>query len=297
MGRWYINGKITYPGTRAEGLLVNVRMVNAVFEDRNKPEFDPEANTQEFIEKIPIYAAQGVRAFTLNLQGGTPGYEGALNSAFHADGGLRSEYLQRVQRVIEACDRNGCAVILGLFYQRQDQVLKDDEAVRQALTNTINWIRSEGFQNVVFEIANEFNHDGFDRTILKTPEGEVELIRFARTIAPEFLYSTSGLGDGKIPDAVAEAADFILIHFNGTSVNEIPDRIHSLKHFGKPIVCNEDDKIGEEAAQAAQASAVNGASWGYMNLKINQSSPFAFNGAEDDPILYRKLKELTSPPR
>jgi hypothetical protein len=296
-GRWFLDGAVTYPGTRAEGLLMNVRMVNATFEDQRKSEFDPETNTREFIEKMPEYAAQGVRAFTLNLQGGAPGYEGAVNSTFNSDGGLRVESLSRIRRVIEACDRNGCAVILGLFYQQQDQVLKEDDAIRQAIANAIHWIRNEGFQNVVFEIANEFGHGGFDRPILKTPEGEVELIRYARTIAPEFLYSTSGLGDGRIPDVVAETVDFILIHFNGTPMREIPDCIQSLKRYGKPIVCNEDDKTGSEAAQAAQASVENGASWGYMNVKINQYFPFKFNGAEDDPILYNKLKELTSLPR
>src|SRR5687767_7069832 len=62
-GRWHINGAITYPGTRAEGLLLNVRMVNATFEDRNRPEFDADSNTNEFIARIPEYVAHGVRAF------------------------------------------------------------------------------------------------------------------------------------------------------------------------------------------------------------------------------------------
>ena len=64
-GKWRINGKVTYPGTKAEGLLMNVRMVNSTFEDRERPDFDPDANTQAFIDKIPDYTAQGVRAFTL----------------------------------------------------------------------------------------------------------------------------------------------------------------------------------------------------------------------------------------
>ena len=33
-GQWHINGTITHPGSAAEGLLMNVRMVNAIFEDR-----------------------------------------------------------------------------------------------------------------------------------------------------------------------------------------------------------------------------------------------------------------------
>ena len=34
-GTWRLNGQLTYRGAKAEGLLMNVRMVNAVFEDAN----------------------------------------------------------------------------------------------------------------------------------------------------------------------------------------------------------------------------------------------------------------------
>ncbi len=95
--RWQLNGAVTYPGTPAEGLLMNVRMVNATFEDLHRADFDPERNADEFVAQIPDYAAHGVRAFTLCLQGGMPDYEGALNSAFAPDGSLREAYLRRVQ--------------------------------------------------------------------------------------------------------------------------------------------------------------------------------------------------------
>src|SRR5262249_53419372 len=145
---------------------------------------------------IPDYAAHGVRAFTLCLQGGFPGYEGAVNSAFQPDGALRESYLMRVGRVIEACDRQGLAVILGCYYQRQDQVLKDEQAVRAGVVNVLSWIRSRGFTNVVLEIANEYPHRGFDHRILRTPVGQAELLRLAKQTAPEILISTSGIGDG-----------------------------------------------------------------------------------------------------
>src|SRR5262245_27881551 len=47
--RWYINDELTNRGTSAEGLLMNVRMVNAVFEDRHKPDLDPAAITGRFL--------------------------------------------------------------------------------------------------------------------------------------------------------------------------------------------------------------------------------------------------------
>src|SRR5262245_52824896 len=143
-GFWMLNGKRTYAGTDAEGLLLNVRMVNATFEDRNPATcpkgFDPEKNTDGFIQKIPDYAAHGIRAFTLCLQGGTPNYKGAINSGYEPDGRLRPDYLKRIARAIEACDRAGVAVILCCFYQEQDQILRDGDAVKAAVRNTASWV-------------------------------------------------------------------------------------------------------------------------------------------------------------
>jgi hypothetical protein len=294
-GRWHINGEVTYPGASAEGLLMNVRMVNSTFEDRAKPDFDAEANTDRFLTEVPEYAACGIRAFTLCLQGGMPGYEGAVNSAFEPDGSLRPEYLQRVGRVIEACDRQGIVVILSCFYQRQDQVLRDADAVRAGLTHAVEWIKARGFANVVLETANEFNHAGFDHPILRGPEGQLELVRLAKQASPELLVSVSGLGDGRMADTLAQAGDFILIHFNGTAVKDIPARITALKKYGKPIVVNEDDKLGAEAIAAMEQSVANGASWGLMLKDLNQYWPFEFHGPADAPDIYARFKQLTTP--
>jgi hypothetical protein len=51
-GRWFINDHVINPGSAAEGLLMNVRMVNAVFEDRGKQDFDAEANADHFVARI-----------------------------------------------------------------------------------------------------------------------------------------------------------------------------------------------------------------------------------------------------
>ncbi len=293
--KWWINGELTNHGTRAEGLLMNVRMVNAVFEDRNRPDRKPDAITDRFLAHLPDYAASGVNAFTICLQGGMPGYEGALNSAFAPDGSLRPSYLARAGRVIEACDRAGLAVILGCYYQRQDQTLADEAALKAGVVNVAQWIQERGFRNVVLEIANEFDHSGFDHRLIRSVAGEVELIRLAKKTAPGLLVSTSGLGHGRYPDELADAADFLLIHFNGTRLDDIPRRIAALRRFKKPVVCNEDEKTGEAGARAAELSVAAGASWGFMAEKVNQHFPFTFAGPADDRIVYAKLKELTSP--
>lgn len=290
---WVINGVETALGTPAQGRLLNVRMVNATFEDRHRSDFDAAANTARFLSVLPEYAQAGVHAITLNVQGGMPGYEGALNSGFQPDGELRHAYMERVRGVIEACDRLGLAVILGCYYQRQDQVLADEAAVRRGLLEVVGWIERCGLTNVVLEIANEFDHGGFDHPVLATPEGQLELVRAVREAAPGLLVSTSGLGHGGYHDRLAEAVDFLLIHFNGTSLEQIPERIQALKRFGKPIVCNEDDKVGAEAAKALRLSVENGGSWGLMLKERNQYQPFEFGGIADDPAVYQRFRELT----
>ncbi len=293
-GRWTLNERPTNPGSSAEGLLMNVRMVNATFEDRAKPDFDPEANTDRFIARIGDYAAQGVNAFTLCLQGGMPGYEGAVNSAFEPDGTLREASIKRVERVIRACDERGVAVILGLLYQRQSRILKDDQAVRDAVVNAVRWVSGRGFQNVLIEIANEYPHRGFAHALVRNPKGQAGLIRLAKETAPGLLVSASGFGDGAIHAEVAAAADFLLPHWNGTSVEQIPARTARLKRFGKPIVVNEDDKTGAGAVAAMRASIAGGASYGLMQKDRNQTFPFHFDGPADDPVFYAALKAATT---
>src|ERR1051325_2471058 len=59
-GKWHVNGAPTYRGAKAEGLLMNLRAVNATFEDRKRPEFDADGNTDEFTARIPDSVAHGI---------------------------------------------------------------------------------------------------------------------------------------------------------------------------------------------------------------------------------------------
>ena len=189
--RFRVNGRLTHAGTAAEGALMNVRMVNSVFEDTGRPQFDPESNTDEFVGRMPDYVSSGVGAFTVSLQGGYPGYEGARNSAFRENGDLEPGYLARVEQVIERADELDAVVIVSLFYQRQDEALEDEEAVRAGVVNAVSWIRKRGYRNVILEVANEYGHRGFDHAILRSDAGVAGLIRLAKERHP----SLAGLGE------------------------------------------------------------------------------------------------------
>jgi hypothetical protein len=83
-----IDGQPTYRGRvwngrRVEGLLLNSRMVQAVFDDLN-PEtaqrwaypdtgmWDADRNVREFVAATPEWRRRGLLAVTINLQGGSP---------------------------------------------------------------------------------------------------------------------------------------------------------------------------------------------------------------------------------
>ncbi|MDD4109463.1 MAG: cellulase family glycosylhydrolase [Prolixibacteraceae bacterium] len=306
--QWYINDIVINSGSPAEGLLMNVRMVNSVFEDRrpqlseNMPDFNDDVNTESFINVIPEYVSAGVNAFTISLQGGMPGFEGAINTAFNSDGSLREVYLQRVERVIRACDTNGAVVILSCFYQRQhshESALGGRESIFKATENVVRWISEKEFKNVVLEISNEYRHGGYrnwpDGKWLLSEEGQVELIRFAKQINPELLVSTSAMGNGIFHDTLAKEADFLLIHFNNTSLEDYNEKINDLKKYNKPIVCNEDDKTGREGAIGLAYAVMSGSGWGYMNSAVNQYYPFKFSGVEDDTFVYNMFRDVTTP--
>jgi CubicO group peptidase (beta-lactamase class C family) len=162
------------------------------------------------------------------------------------------------------------------------------------MLNVARWLARLGHRNVVLEITNEYGHKGFDHAILRTAEGQVDLIRLAKGAAPDLLVSTSGRGSGTLDEDVARASDFLLVHFNNTRLDDIPARIGQLKKYGKPIVCNEDERPPGENPLAAELSAASGASWGLMLPDLNQKFPFDFRGADDAPATYLKIRQLTS---
>src|SRR5688572_29464060 len=197
--RFLINGQPTYKGRtwqghKIEGLLMNSRMVQGVYDDAN-PEtvkrwaykdtgkWDAERNTREFFAAMPEWRKHGLLGITINLQGGSPeGYSKAQpwdNSAIAPDGSLKPVYMARLKRILDKADDLGMAVILGIFYFGQDERVKDEAAVKAAVDNTVDWVFSNGYRNVLLEIDNECNVNKYDHEILK-PARVHELIDRAK---------------------------------------------------------------------------------------------------------------------
>jgi hypothetical protein len=293
---FYLNGKLTYEnrfwqGNKIEGLLMNSRMVQGIYDDLNAEtvqtwaypdtkKWDPDRNTDEFVKNMKAWRSYGLLAFTINMQGGSPqGYSNAqpwINSAFKEDGSLRADYMKRLSKILDSADDLGMVVILGLFYFGQDERLKDEASVKNAVTNIIGWLLESGHRNILIEVNNECNITAYDHEILK-PERVHELIKLVKSQVKDgfrYLVGTS-YGGGAIPGSnVVQVSDYILLHGNGVSeplkITELVTKTKQVSGYSnQPIVFNEDDHFDFERENNNFKAAVRSyASWGYFDYRM-----------------------------
>ena len=329
--QFYINGQPTYPGRywnnyKIEGLLINSRMVQGIFDDLNPvtvnsfaypdtKKWDAERNNREFVAEMAHWHGYGLNAFTLNMQGGSPVGYGAskcLNPGFNKDGSLMEPYMNRLDRILNEANILHMVVILGIFYFGQDQYLADEKAVVNATRNLINWLFDKGYRNVIIEIANEtINNGSYNHKILM-PERIHELIELVKSMEHDgyrFLAGASFAGITVPTSNVVKSSDFILIHGNGASK---PDQIQTLidntKKVGgyrkMPVIINEDDHFDFEKESCNFTTAVkNYVSWGYFDFRFPGETDF-HEGFQSVPVdwginsgrkkaFFNKVKEIT----
>jgi hypothetical protein len=324
-----INGQPTYAGRKwnghnIQGLLMNSRMVQGIFDDLNTNtiaqwaypdtgKWDAERNTREFIAAMPQWRAHGLLAFTINLQGGSPqGYSSQQpwhNSAIAPDGSLRADYLARLERILARADGLGMVVILGYFYFGQDERVRDEASVIRATDEATKWILNQGYRNVVIEINNECNVR-YDHAILK-PDRVHELIERVKKTTRDgrrLLVSTS-YGGGTIPkENVVRASDFLLLHGNGVfdpkKISEMVRQARAVSGYRPmPILFNEDDHFDfEKPLNNFTAAVAERASWGYFDFRMKgegfdegyQSVPVNWKiSSERKRGFFKLLREIT----
>ena len=294
--KFFINGMPTYAGRtwkgkKIEGLMMNSRMVQGVFDDLN-PEtvsrwtyadtgkWDAERNLREFLAAMPVWRAHGLLSFGINFQGGSPeGYSSKqpwINNAYRADGTLLPDYAARMKRVIDFADDLGMVVVLGYFYFGQDERLTDEAAVIRAVDGATRWVLENGWRNVLIEVNNECNVR-YDHAILQ-PDRVHELIERVKAMkSPDgrrLLVSTSYGGNTVPRENVVRSSDYLLLHGNG--VND-PKRIAEMVQLTrkvagyttKPIFFNEDDHFNFEVPVNNFTAALGEyCGWGYFDFRM-----------------------------
>lgn len=328
--RFKINGEFTYKdrywnGIRIEGLLMNSRMIQGIFDDLNPltrnrwayPDtgaWDAVRNTNEFIAHMPIWKEHGLLAFTVGLQGGSPeGYSELQpwhNSAFREDGSLDAAYMERLERIMDRADELGMVVILNYFYFGQDRRFSGEAAIKQAAANATAWVVQKGYTNVIIDAVNECDYFHYTTEIMK--EGRVhELLEVIRLVAtalrPEtkLLIGTSFRGTAVPTNPVIACSDVILIHGNSGNLDWAPVQIDMLRnresYRGQPIVNNEDDHFDfEQELNHMVLTIQKGVSWGYFDPGASDYK----NGYQCPPVhwgisserkaqFFAKLQEIT----
>lgn len=315
--RFRINGKLTYPGTKLEGLLMNSRMVQGIYDDTNPTtakrwaykdtgKWDAERNTREFLAAMPTWREHGLLAITINLQGGSPeGYSKDQpweNTAVAPDGSLKPAYMNRLTRILDKADSLGMVVILGIYYFGQDERVKDEAAIKRAVDNTVRWVLNKEYRHVLLEVNNECNVKKYDHDILMPPRIH-ELIEQAKAIQVKgrrLLVGTS-YGGGAVPlPNVVKTSDFLLLHGNGVKV---PSRIREMVRQTRavegyrpmPILFNEDDHFEFDKPDNNMLAAISErASWGYFDPEGYQSPPVNW-GLDTDrkKAFFKLLREMS----
>lgn len=322
-----VNGKPTYAGRtwkghRIQGLLLNSRMVQGIFDDRNTEtrgrwaypdtgKWDADRNTREFVAAMTEWRRNGLLAFTINLQGGSPeGYSKVqpwLNSAIDENGELRPEYMARLEKILDRADELGMVAILGIFYFGQDERIRDEAAVLRAVDNALDWVAAKGYTNILIEAVNETNVR-YDHAILgpKRIHEVIERIRNHPRSGRKFLAGTS-YGGGRVPDEpVVRASDFLLIHGNGVKdparISEMIRQTRQVPGYRPmPILFNEDDHFDFDKPMNNFVAAVGEyGSWGYFdpgesNYRDGYQSPPVNWGANTDrkQAFFALVKDIT----
>jgi hypothetical protein len=291
----YLDGQPTYPGrefdgVRVEGLLFNVRAVQATFDDANPDtrghwaypdtgEWDPARNTEAFCAALPEWYAHGIRAFTVNLQGGGPLYVPAVyrgydDNGFFPDGRLKPAYAGRLEQVLACADDVGMVAIVGMFYWMMLLRMENEAAIWRAARATCEFLVRSGHRNVLVELANEIDVvvDHTPYTIFR-PDRQHEMLSVLKAEYPDLLFSTSGggaevaTGRGMPPASLVRSVDYVLLHGNGlrplglAAAIEMVQAMPAYRLAPKPIIINEDSP----AMPNCEVAWRKGVSWGYYD--------------------------------
>jgi hypothetical protein len=324
----WINGKPsyagrTYQGLPVEGLLFNIRAVQATFDDQNPDtrkywaypdtgQWDPERNVTEFMAALPEWRDHGILGVTLNFQGGGGCYRPEIydhydNSGFTPDGVLKPAYADRMARVLEKIDSLGMVAIVGIFYLAMANQMTRQESLWQAARSTLAFLADRGHENILIEIANETNIGYFKHPIFE-PENAIGMIRTLRGEYQGFYYSTSLVGMD--PDSLdwlptsefISACDYLLIHGNNHTPVQLARAIDGvlanpeMQRDPKPLIINEDSP-GLPNLEVAWRRYV---SWGYYDQGNNGEETlhplWVESGPKPREEKYEELNGFQTPP-
>lgn len=223
-----------------------IRLANALCRDKT---------VQDLIENLEEYVKHGVNSFSVFIQGANPGnYDpNLIFNGFDSDGHLKDEAKKRLERLIIEADKYDMVVNVGLFYQVNDQNLRDEKAIETACRETARFLRDNGLYNVYIDIVNEYAHPGFDHPIFKgDSEDKAKLQRWIKMEDPSLL---CGISDMRIDRHLKEKDEKYkeYLDYPGADINFLHGLVGPIR-APKILINNEPghpDDYGNEGVQRA----------------------------------------------
>jgi hypothetical protein len=148
------------------------------------------AVTERHVRNLDNMVAHGINLIGVYIQGSNGGWPDpeAGRNGYEPDGRLKPDFAGRLEWLVREADRRGMVVMVGLFSPRKDQELRDEEAVRQAIVETGEFLMRRRLRNVFVDIMHEYNHQRIDLDIFREPGGAAKKARLTgwfRERAPE----------------------------------------------------------------------------------------------------------------
>ncbi len=206
----------------------------------------------ELIAQLPLWRKHGVNSFTLWLQGTSGAHhrifaeDAGISSAPHdvvsrAGYGLVEEQavvgqesgaaiVSRARRIVEAADRNGMVVIVGIAYRSSWRKSDSVAFVEKAMGAAAAPFRD--YKNVILNVWNETNTGN----PLETPDAMGRYVRSIRAAAPGRPVCAGSLRS-EMNLALAESVDVDLFCQDaGRNLKDSIAAFEALRRFGKPVI-------------------------------------------------------------
>jgi sugar phosphate isomerase/epimerase len=192
--------------------------------------------TRHLVSQLDDYRSHGLNAVAVFYQGSSGGY----SNPFSPDGtAIDPAHQARMVEIIEACDRRGMVVVVGIFYQRAE-FLRTPTAWTEAVRTVARLLRPH--RNVIINLANEQNsslyRDSNPIFDLGDPARLIELCDVVHAEDPQRLVGAGGYDHAKnIVLGRARSVDVLLFDTNGPEDSgALFDRFVAAGVTGKPIV-------------------------------------------------------------
>ena len=179
---------------------------------------------------------------------------------------MKAAYQDRLTSALNGMVNVGIVPIVGIFYQRQDQILTNEAAVKAAVGNAVDFL--SGWKNrIVVEVANEADVALYHHPIL----GRGRIRELVKTFRDAGYHAGFSLSGGVCTTTEAGSSDIIFLHGNDKPDDKITEFANTARtRFPNcPATFNEDGASASGAVYPAARylSHLNraisaGAGWG-----------------------------------